>query len=202
MTNKVWYPVVYMFIVTAFFSSVLIGFTFSTQERVEANEQIAFERAVLEAVARNGDLKRQQVHDKFVELMQGPKEDGSYELVEDGETKGYALPVAGKGFWAPIRGVIGFEKDRKTITGIAFYEQNETPGLGGKIMEEDWRRQFQGKVIAQQGKPLQIEPYGSELDQNEVEAITGATQTVKRLEVLINEDIQQWKGGSTETDKS
>ena len=52
MRNKAWYPILYMFVITAFFSSVLIGLSRMTQERVEANERVAFERAVLNADKR------------------------------------------------------------------------------------------------------------------------------------------------------
>jgi len=42
-----WFPIAYMFCVTAFFSSIVIGLTRLTSDRVEANETLAFERAVL-----------------------------------------------------------------------------------------------------------------------------------------------------------
>ena len=40
--EKSWYPVAYMFTLTAFFSLILIGFSRFTQGRVEVNEKLAF----------------------------------------------------------------------------------------------------------------------------------------------------------------
>ena len=47
MREKWWFPIAYMFVVTAFFSSIVIGFARFTDERVEANKDLAFEKAVL-----------------------------------------------------------------------------------------------------------------------------------------------------------
>ena len=42
MKDKPYYPIVYMFVITAFFSSILIGLAQLTRHRVEANEQLGF----------------------------------------------------------------------------------------------------------------------------------------------------------------
>jgi Na+-transporting NADH:ubiquinone oxidoreductase subunit C len=137
-----WYPIVYMFCVTAFFSTVVIGFT---------------------------------------------------RLKEDGRVVAYAVPIEGRGFWAPIRGMIGVKADRKTITGIAFYEQNETPGLGAEIAKSPFRDQFRGKEISPQDKPISMRRPGETLGKSEVHAVTGATQTSTRLEGIINASLKQWQ---------
>lgn len=43
------YPVVYMFLITFLFTAILIGIAHATHARVDANEKIMFERAVLMA---------------------------------------------------------------------------------------------------------------------------------------------------------
>ena len=43
--------------------------------------------------------------------------------------KAIAVIFKGAGLWGPIEGVIAFEPDLKTIRGIRFYSQEETPGL-------------------------------------------------------------------------
>ena len=47
MRQKKWFPIGYMFVATAFFSTIIIGFAEATRARVEANEKLAFEQAVL-----------------------------------------------------------------------------------------------------------------------------------------------------------
>ncbi|MBN1126313.1 MAG: FMN-binding protein [Sedimentisphaerales bacterium] len=199
MKEKSLFPVGYMFVVTAVFSSVLIGLNAFTRDKVEANQQIAFERAVLEVfdLAHGGP---QKIHQTFVERILTPTPDNpnqTYLLKEGDTTAGIALPFEGQGFWAPIRGILGFKPDGKTITGIAFYEQSETPGLGAEIIKSYFRDQFKGKIVTETDQPLRLRSVGSNLDNNEVHAITGATQTCTRLERILNDAITEWKSDST-----
>jgi Na+-transporting NADH:ubiquinone oxidoreductase subunit C len=185
-----------MFFVTAFFSSIVIGFARFTNERVQANRGLAFEKAVLEVFSMAQGKTAAQLHAEYLEKIQLLADSQNVCVLKGPENKveGYAVTVAGKGFWAPIKGIIGFAPDRKTITGIAFYEQNETPGLGAEIVKPAFRKQFKNKIIAESGKSIGIKPFGSELADNEVHAITGATQTCTRLELLINESLAEWRG--------
>jgi len=200
MKNKIYFPVIYMFIVTAFFSSILIGFSKLTRKKVEANEKIAFEKAVVSVLPVDLDAESAtsaEIHQTFTNKITRPDSAaGAYVLEIDGKVAGYAVPVSGKGFWAPIKGIVGIGADKKSLTGIAFYEQNETPGLGAEITKPEFRDQFKvenNKVIAEDGKPIRIARPGSELGDNEVYAVTGATQTSTRLEKLINDDIAEWR---------
>jgi Na+-transporting NADH:ubiquinone oxidoreductase subunit C len=193
-----------MFAVTAFFSSIVIGFSQFTRERVEANENLAYERAVLAVLPGllEGGESRLQVHNKFVERVGPPEEEigGACRLTEAGRTIAYALRVEGQGFWAPIKGVIGIDADRRTITGIAFYEQNETPGLGAQITTRAFTGQFRGKVLSPGDRPLAIRPPGAALGESDVEAVTGATQTSVRLEKMLNDALTQWRSKLTEAE--
>lgn len=194
--QKRWYPVVYMFIVTAFFSSIVIGFSQLTKERVAANRKRSFELAVLKVLPGMYDENAGglELHRRFRQQIDIPDEfsAGAYTLKRDGQLKAYALPLAGQGFWAEIKGVIGIAADRKTITGVVFYEQNETPGLGAQITASQFRDQFEGKVISTAGKPLNIKRAGEALGKNDVHAVTGATQTSDRLEKIINDGLKEW----------
>lgn len=195
--QKWWFPILYMFLVTAFFSSVVIGLTQFTSERVAANEQIAFERAVLQVLPDIyvGDMSRLKLHTTFVKRVTEPDEEsgGAYTLRKDGRILAYALTFSGRGFWAPIKGVIGIDADRKTINAIAFYQQNETPGLGAEITKPPFRQQFKGRVIAAGQRPLSFRRPGAELGPSDVHAVTGATQTSTRLERIINSDLVEWR---------
>lgn len=197
MRNKPWFAVVYMFLITAAFSSILIGFARTTRHRVEANERLAFETAVLAVlpVELPPHPSNLQLHEAFVSQIAPPSAQsaGAYLLIKNYEIAGFALPISGQGFWAPISGVIGITPDRQKITAIAFYEQKETPGLGAEIVKPKFRDQFIGRRIAASGPPIAIKPLGSALAENEVQAVTGATQTCSRLELLINEDISRWR---------
>jgi Na+-transporting NADH:ubiquinone oxidoreductase subunit C len=106
-----------------------------------------------------------------------------------GEAAAVAVPFSGMGLWGPIRGVLALEPDFTTIRGIRFYDQQETPGLGGEIGSQWFQDQFEGKrIISGEGEPgFEItEPGGSEAV-NSVDGITGATMTSQRVEVILDD---------------
>jgi Na+-transporting NADH:ubiquinone oxidoreductase subunit C len=73
------------------------------------------------------------------------------------------------------------EKDLKTLTGIEFIKQNETPGLGGRITESWFKEQFRGKRW-----PLTVVPEGDPAGDQEFQAITGATNTTNAVRDILN----------------
>ncbi|MEJ2649975.1 MAG: FMN-binding protein [Sedimentisphaerales bacterium] len=197
MKEKRWFPVFYMFIVTAVFSSAVIGFSQYTQERVQANQQRNFELAVLNVLPGMyvPGMSSLQLHKEFEDKVDEPTDQtaGAYTLRKDGAIEAYALPIEGRGFWAEIKAVIGIEPDLKTITGFVVYEQRETPGLGAEISKKEFTRQFDDLEMSTQGKPITFRRPGEELKQGQVHAVTGATQTSVRLEKIINDSLDQWR---------
>ena len=196
MKDKPFFAIVYMFVVTAFFSSILIGFSRLTRDRVEANLTIAFEKAVLEVIPEISATTNAQIHQIFTEQFE--LSSGGYVYRNNGQVAGYAVPVEGQGFWATIKGIIGIAPDKQTITGVAFYEQSETPGLGARIVEPDFCGAFTGKKLAEGERLIGIRPDGTTLNNSEVHSITGATQTCVRLEKLINDGLAQWQQANQE----
>ncbi len=99
-----------------------------------------------------------------------------------------AVPFSGPGFWAPIKGVLAFEPDLLTLKGVRFYEQEETPGLGGEIASEWFQAQFNGKmIVSKSGDPgFKIVKEGTPGDLNSVDAITGATRTSERVATMLD----------------
>ena len=192
MRDKPYFAVVYMFVLTAFFSAILIGFARLTRGRVEANQQLNFERAVVRAFPEIKFKNDQEVHRIFEEQFKKDDQTGAFEYTKDGQLLGYAVPFSGQGFWADIKGVIGIAADKRTVRGVDFYEQSETPGLGARIEEDEFREQFVGKTIEDTDKPIGIVPEAQTPADNEVHVVTGATQTSVRLEVLMNRDIYAW----------
>ncbi|MDP6923239.1 MAG: FMN-binding protein [Candidatus Scalindua sp.] len=74
--------------------------------------------------------------------------------------------------------------DLETIKGIEVLDHTETPGLGGRMTEEEFKNQFVGKKL----KPRLSLVRGREsVGPNEVHAITGASYTSKGIEKIINE---------------
>ena len=106
--------------------------------------------------------------------------DGSLEGIGFITTKlGYGFNKA-----ADISLFICVGPDLETIKGIEVLDHTETPGLGGRMTEEEFKGQFVGKKL----KPRLSLVRGREsVGPNEVHAITGASYTSKGVENIINE---------------
>ena len=84
---------------------------------------------------------------------------------------GYAVPGRSKGFGGDILLMVGLTPDRKIVT-YKKLAATETPGLGAKLGDEQFTKQFGGKV----GSSLKVKKEGGEID-----AITGATITSRAV---------------------
>jgi Na+-transporting NADH:ubiquinone oxidoreductase subunit C len=106
-----------------------------------------------------------------------------YEILAPGGggLQSYVVPVVGAGLWGEIQSVVGVEKDLRTLTGIEFIKQNETPGLGGRITESWFKEQFRGKRW-----PLSVVPEGNPAGDQQFQAITGATNTTNGIRDILN----------------
>ena len=113
----------------------------------------------------------------------------------EGSNKDESVAVAfeGRGLWGPLKGFLALGPDMRTIDGITFYEQEETPSLGGEIASEWFCKQFKGKrIVDSSGKVgIIIRGGGEKAAVNEVDAITGATMTCEKVEAILNSVIQK-----------
>jgi len=107
-----------------------------------------------------------------------------------GKTVAYAFPLQGMGLWDKINGLMAVETDLTTIRGVSFYDQQETPGLGGRIGEPEFTAKFKGKKIVN-GVLRVIKP-GAAPAENEIDGITGATLTCERVEELMNRGVKRF----------
>ncbi len=100
-----------------------------------------------------------------------------------------AFNFTGRGHQGPISGIISLEPNLETIRSVVIVEQQETPGLGGRLTEEEFLDQFKGVLF---DPKLNILPSGEEpVADNEVEGITGATMTSNAFETMLNQSIQE-----------
>ncbi|MEZ5560358.1 MAG: Na(+)-translocating NADH-quinone reductase subunit C [Pseudomonadales bacterium] len=101
------------------------------------------------------------------------------------------LPVRGYGLWGTLYGYLAIEGDLKTVAGLGFYSQRETPGLGGEVDNPNWKALWPGvKLFDGSGDPAvrlvkSRSPEGSEAAAHEVDALSGATLTTRGVENLV-----------------
>ncbi len=102
-----------------------------------------------------------------------------------------AMRFAGPGLWGPIKGFLALDPKITKIRGITFYEQEETPGLGGDIVKSSFRDKFVGLLIRDDaGNPGIIIKNSSETAVNKVDGISGATMTCDKVQEMLNEAIK------------
>jgi Na+-transporting NADH:ubiquinone oxidoreductase subunit C len=80
---------------------------------------------------------------------------GKVFLVKEGDQiKSIILPVSGYGLWSTLYGFLSLDADGQTVQSINFYDQAETPGLGGEVVNPKWRALWKGKkVYAESDQP-------------------------------------------------
>ena len=77
--------------------------------------------------------------------------------------------------------IIGIDNEG-SIDGVRIGNHAETPGLGAKAADEEFVEQFGGKSI---DKPIQVKKTEN-LDDNEIQALTGATITSEAVSDAVN----------------
>jgi Na+-transporting NADH:ubiquinone oxidoreductase subunit C len=102
--------------------------------------------------------------------------------------------------WDAIWGYVALEGDKNTIKGAVFDHKGETAGLGAEITQKWFQDRFTGeKIFNNNGKLVGVnvsktnnDPSGNDKDDNEVDAISGATITGDGVTDMIIERLQNY----------
>ncbi|MFO7560446.1 MAG: FMN-binding protein [Desulfobacterales bacterium] len=118
----------------------------------------------------------------------------SYNVFEtrypDGRLAGWVTKATGQGYADKIELLFGLDPEVKQLTGLFILGQKETPGLGNKIIEKQWRDQFIKKST---DRPFEVVKGGTGAA-HEIDAITGATISSKSVVDIINKSVADIKG--------
>ncbi|MDF4223522.1 Na(+)-translocating NADH-quinone reductase subunit C [Maribacter sp. M208] len=117
---------------------------------------------------------------------------------KDGD-KFYIVPMYGKGLWDAIWGFIALD-DTMTVQGVYFDHKGETPGLGANIKMRYFMDDFKGETILNGTQYAGIsvakgnnDPLNKTKDDNEVDALAGATITGNGVSAMISETVKLYK---------
>ena len=114
-------------------------------------------------------------------------------LIYERQDGSVILPIYGLGLWSTMYGYLAVAPDRNTLQGLVYYEQGETPGLGGEVDNPIWRAQFPGKKIFDEHGKYQLEVLkgaGNRLDAYKADGLSGATITTRG----VNNMLEYWLG--------
>jgi len=188
-------PVLFMVGVT-FVAITLVGLVdIVTKPAVERNRTLFQKQAVCDAagVARPGSPEALVAwYDAQVTSMTNAAGEVYYRVGEaDGEAT-VVLVQQGPGLWGTITAYVGFNPDASAIAGVTFQDHVETPGLGARIDEPWFRRQFVGKSGPfSQLRPEPQDKGDGTQDPDAFDQITGATITSTAVKDIMNKSIQR-----------
>ncbi len=92
--------------------------------------------------------------------------------IKDGKLFGVAIEGFGQGFGGDIGVMVGFNVNDDSLINIDITTHKETPGLGSRVSEDSFKKQFEG---------------------GEIDAISGATVSSNGAVLAINDAGNQYK---------
>ena len=179
MNSRAW-MIGILLIMAVICSSALALVNIKTAPIIERNNELTYMRTVLDAFGVAFDVTDSE---KIIALFKEritEKESNGLTLFSENESGATAVNLTGGGFQGPISLIVAL--DGKTVKGFKVVNQKETPGLGARIMEDDFQRSFVGKTV---GDGITMVKTG-DAGPNEFDAITGATETSRALEKILN----------------
>lgn len=174
--------IIFVLVVGAVSAGLLVGIDILTKDRIAENQLFELYSAILDA---NEDEYSQAT---FIDVFENnysklePLEETDVVVYQHTDTKNVSFEFEGGGMWGPIKGVITLEEDFLTIVAVRILEQEETPGLGARIGEEEFLVRFVGQSFPNITILKDREPVAN----NEIEGLTGATTTTGRFQTLLN----------------
>lgn len=98
------------------------------------------------------------------------------------------MPIRGQGLWGLMEGFLSVRGDGNTIVGLSYYDQSETPGLGGEVDNPRWKAKWDGKKIYEgddfQDPQIQLVKGGAS-GEYEVDALSGASLTSRGVTNML-----------------
>lgn len=177
--------IIFVIIMGTVSAVLLVGVNAFTTPLIAKNEEIKLKSSVLDVF--DIDYNKSDLTKIFQDNIKVIKKDNyTFYSTSDGRI---SFEFFGVGLWGPIHGIISLEKDLKTIYKIKITHQEETPGLGGRIAEQAYLKQFKNKEVVPK---IKFMPEGKSTQKNEVDAITGATGSSKAFEKLLNENLEKY----------
>jgi Na+-transporting NADH:ubiquinone oxidoreductase subunit C len=184
------FTVLFMLIVTLVFISVTTVLYTLSKDTIKLNELLRIRKAVLYSGGVLLPDNPKQIESIYKKRVREVKDSRGlvlyYEVYKSGssEVQSYVLISDGPGLWGTITAAVGYDSTLQRLTGFEVIDQNETPGLGGRITEAWFMHQFRGKK-----PPLSIVPEGARADNNQFQAITGATYSTNGVKDILNASL-------------
>lgn len=186
------YPIIFMAIITGIFTFMLASLNYITADRVQFLQENELKEKILYIFEIDVFGKSPEEIDIIFRENINEEEylnNRLFYIEKEGEIQKYAVPVSGKGVWGIVEAYIGISGDLNRIIGLEFISHSETPGLGGRISEPEYKQQFRDIDISNREDNLLIyrpSPNGN------IDALAGATGTSRAVINFLNEDLKKF----------
>jgi Na+-transporting NADH:ubiquinone oxidoreductase subunit C len=194
MREKMWYVMGFTFGVTFLIALVLSFAHYQTVDMVRNNELERRQSTVLAALGIEAHTQEEVFaaysaleHQDLPSTVVG---DRPVYVYHDHSGPRFARMFSGPGIWGDITAVISVNADATAVIGVEILDQNETPGLGGRVTSRRFLDQLSGETIGPDGiyvttrGPGDYSPGNSRID-----GITGATGTTRAFDRMLNREL-------------
>ncbi len=162
------------------------------------------ELALAEKIEQN---KIDETYSKIPELVKSPKWEARDKFKADGTKterwgtdeghlaykafdakgthRGWVIKASGAGYADKIEVLIGLDAAGERILGLYVLDQKETPALGNRIKEPDWRKKFIGLETTRLIVVSKASEKAAVIANNSVQGLTGATVSSKAVAKIV-----------------
>lgn len=162
LKSKRLYSIVFLTLVVLISVSLLLWINSFTSVIVKVQREAKI-KSILESI--------------FPELTRFEESGEIFIVYEDENITGYTFIATGRGYGGRINIFVGIDPDY-SIRNIEILSHTETPGLGNKITEDPFIKQFEG---------LLVEDIALSRDGGKIDAITGATISSRAVTEAIQD---------------
>ncbi|EKD81414.1 MAG: hypothetical protein ACD_39C01820G0002 [uncultured bacterium] len=201
MSDKI-KTLLFTIVVTAVFTFLVSGINAALKERIELNRLVARQKVILslfglmpaEKIIAESEVPALFAGETELVKFAGQADFTCYRR-KNATDELFVFAFSGQGFWDNIVGFLAVDAQNMQVKGIEFTSHGETPGLGGRISEPEFKARFKDKPFAnkrQDGLRLKLVAEGAAARPDEIDGITGATGTSSAIEKIVNKALAQF----------
>ncbi|MDQ5983378.1 MAG: H+/Na+-translocating ferredoxin:NAD+ oxidoreductase subunit G [Eubacteriales bacterium SKADARSKE-1] len=171
-------PVISLFTICVVVTFALAATNIFTEKKVKEQNMLS-EQSSRQIVLPNSKSFNQKTF-RSTEYYEG--------INSSGQVEGFVFNTEARGYGGTIKIMVGITADSK-VSGVNILSQNETPGLGANIKNDNFKNQFIGLVPQSEFSVVK----GKAASDSQIEALTGATISSKAVTSAVNDAIDLFK---------
>ena len=210
-SGEPWYrriprPVIVLTAIAAIAGLALSGVYFITKDTIDAQKRAAQAASYMVVCPQADHFEADDAIDKAVADLNGAVygsdfgrayiNEGFAAVDADGNNVGYAISAtSADGFDGNVTLAVGIDADG-AVSGISFTELNETPGMGMRVDEPEFKDQFNGRAVSK----FTLNKAGGSTEEDQIDTVSGASTTSGAVVNAVNAALdfynQTVKGGA------